>query len=126
MDEWSARRKASTSTQIHKNAHTTKILNIHPLSGIRTHGPGVHASEDILCLRPLGYRDQPSNHLGANDGQSMECQKLSSKSVLISCYTSIHAHKILSHLTAFLSTILNTGLTKDTYSQVCLISLRCP
>jgi hypothetical protein len=42
----------------YKNAHTTQTLNIHALSGIRTYGPRVHASEDSSCLRPLGYRDR--------------------------------------------------------------------
>jgi hypothetical protein len=30
----------------HKNAQPTQTLNIHALSGIRTHGPGVRASEN--------------------------------------------------------------------------------
>jgi hypothetical protein len=38
--------------------HTTQTLNIHALSGIQTHGPGVRASEDNSCRRPLGYRDR--------------------------------------------------------------------
>jgi hypothetical protein len=40
-----------------KNALRTQTLNIHALSGIRTHGFGVSASEDSSCLRPFGYRD---------------------------------------------------------------------
>jgi hypothetical protein len=40
---------------------TTQALNIHALCGILTHGPGVRASEDGSCLRPLGYRDRPKN-----------------------------------------------------------------
>jgi hypothetical protein len=35
------------------------IPNIRALCGIRTHDPGFWASEDISCLRPLGYRDRP-------------------------------------------------------------------
>jgi hypothetical protein len=44
--------------QTQKNAHTTQTVNINVQSGIRTHGPGVRASEDSSCLRPLGYRDR--------------------------------------------------------------------
>jgi hypothetical protein len=40
-----------------KNAYTTQTLNIYALRGIRTHDPGVHASENSPYLRPLGYRD---------------------------------------------------------------------
>jgi hypothetical protein len=46
---WSARRKASTCTL---------SLNVHDLSGIRTHDPGFRPSEESACLRPLGYRDR--------------------------------------------------------------------
>jgi hypothetical protein len=43
----------------HRKTHTqTQTLNIHALSGIRTHDPGCRASEDSACLRPLGYRDR--------------------------------------------------------------------
>jgi hypothetical protein len=58
LDGLSARRRACTYAKIQKNAHTTQTLNIHALSSIRTHGPGVRASEDSSCLRPLGYRDR--------------------------------------------------------------------
>jgi hypothetical protein len=34
--------------------------DIHALCGIRTYDPSVRASEDISCLRPLGYCDQLS------------------------------------------------------------------
>jgi hypothetical protein len=34
-----------------ENTHTTQTLNIHALSGIRTHGPGVRETEDSSCLR---------------------------------------------------------------------------
>jgi hypothetical protein len=45
----------------HRKTHTdTQTLNIHALSGIRTHDPGFRASEDSACLRPLGYRDRRS------------------------------------------------------------------
>jgi hypothetical protein len=47
----------STCTQTQKNAHT-QTLNIHVLSGIRTHDPGFREGEDSACLRPLGYRDR--------------------------------------------------------------------
>jgi hypothetical protein len=52
-----------SSLQTQKNAHThthTHTLNIHALSGIRTHDPGFRASEESACLRPLGYRDRPT------------------------------------------------------------------
>jgi hypothetical protein len=38
-------------TQTQKYAHATKTLNIHTLSGIRTHGPGLRASEYSSCLK---------------------------------------------------------------------------
>jgi hypothetical protein len=42
----------------HRKTHTkTQALNIHALSGIRTNGPGVRASEESSPLRALGYRD---------------------------------------------------------------------
>jgi hypothetical protein len=41
-----------------RKTHTTQILNIQALSGVQTHAPGVRASEDSLCLRPLGYRER--------------------------------------------------------------------
>jgi hypothetical protein len=43
------------ATQTQKNAHTPKI---HALNGIRIHDPGLQASEDSSCLRPLGYSDR--------------------------------------------------------------------
>jgi hypothetical protein len=39
-----------SSSQTWKNAHT-QTLNIHALSGIRTHGPGLRASEDTARYR---------------------------------------------------------------------------
>jgi hypothetical protein len=39
------------------------IPNIHALNRILTHDPGFLASEDILCLRPLGYCDRLINQL---------------------------------------------------------------
>jgi hypothetical protein len=46
-------------TNTEKNTHThTQTLNIHALSGIRTHDPGFRASEDSARLRPLSYRDR--------------------------------------------------------------------
>jgi hypothetical protein len=43
----------------HRKTHTyTQTLNIHALGVIRTHDPGIRASEDSACLRPLGYRDR--------------------------------------------------------------------
>jgi hypothetical protein len=58
-----------------EKAHAIQTLNINSLSVIRTHGPGVSASEDSSCLRPLGYPDRHNNKLQltistvkANDG----------------------------------------------------------
>jgi hypothetical protein len=49
----------------HRKTHThTQALNIHALSGIRTHGPGFRASEDSARPRPLGYRDWLLWHIG--------------------------------------------------------------
>jgi hypothetical protein len=39
----------------HRKTHTP---NIHALSWIRTHGPGIRVSEDSARLRPLGYCDR--------------------------------------------------------------------
>jgi hypothetical protein len=44
-------------TNTEKRTHT-QTLNIHDLSGIRTHDPGFRASEDSVCLRPFYYRDR--------------------------------------------------------------------
>jgi hypothetical protein len=44
-----------------KRTHKTS-LNIHALSGIRTNGRGVSASEDSSRLRLLGYRDGKISH----------------------------------------------------------------
>jgi hypothetical protein len=44
----------TTQTQ---NEHI-HIPNIYTLCGSRTHDPGFQASEDISCLRQLGYRDR--------------------------------------------------------------------
>jgi hypothetical protein len=44
----------------HKTTQTEKKAYTHQtsLSGIRTHDPGLWASEDRTCLRQLGYRDR--------------------------------------------------------------------
>jgi hypothetical protein len=47
----------------HRKTHRTQTLNTHARSGIRTHGPGVRASEDSSCLKPLGYRDRQTRPL---------------------------------------------------------------
>jgi hypothetical protein len=47
------------NTEKRTYAHT---LNIHALSGIRTHDPGFRGSEDSACLRTLGYRDRLYTH----------------------------------------------------------------
>jgi hypothetical protein len=43
------------NTNTEKRTYTP---NIHALSAIRTHDPGLRASEDSTCLRPLDYRDR--------------------------------------------------------------------
>jgi hypothetical protein len=52
----SARRKASTYTQNNTNTKLTHT-DIHTLSGIRTHGPNVRASEGSSCLGLCGQCD---------------------------------------------------------------------
>jgi hypothetical protein len=42
-------------TNTEKCTHNINPINIHALSGIRTHGPGIRASKDSSCLKPLGY-----------------------------------------------------------------------
>jgi hypothetical protein len=56
------------SLHVHKEkpSHNT-TLNLHGLSGIRTHSPGVRTSEDSSCLRSLGYRDRLSILLSAEN-----------------------------------------------------------
>jgi hypothetical protein len=49
-------------TNTEKHTHT-QTLNIHALSGIRTHSPGFQASEDSARLRSLSYRDQQCNRM---------------------------------------------------------------
>jgi hypothetical protein len=54
-------RVISSSQLVHKHRKThtyTQTLNIHALSGVRTHDPGFRASEDSSCLRSPGYRDR--------------------------------------------------------------------
>jgi hypothetical protein len=45
----------NTGQHKHRKTHT-HTSNIHSLTGIRTHDPGLRASEDSTCPRPLGYR----------------------------------------------------------------------
>jgi hypothetical protein len=46
---------SSLSLYLYTNTEThTQTLNIHALSGFRTHDPGSRASENSACLRPLG------------------------------------------------------------------------
>jgi hypothetical protein len=56
LDGGSARRKAATYTEVHKQTKTH--TDIRALSGIRTHDPRVQASEDGSCLRPRGHSDR--------------------------------------------------------------------
>jgi hypothetical protein len=50
--------------QKHRKTHIhTQTLNIHALSGIRTHDPGFWESEDSACLRPLVYSDRLEHHV---------------------------------------------------------------
>jgi hypothetical protein len=55
---WTGDQLVARPLPVHRKTHTTQTLNIHALSGIGTHGPGVRASEDSSCLRPLSYRDR--------------------------------------------------------------------
>jgi hypothetical protein len=58
---WSGDKLVARPLPVHKyrKTHThTQTLNIHALSGIRTHDPGFRASEGSVCLRRLGYRDR--------------------------------------------------------------------
>jgi hypothetical protein len=46
----------SSSQVLYLYTYTEKHThNIHALSGIRIHGPGVRASERSSCLRPIGH-----------------------------------------------------------------------
>jgi hypothetical protein len=56
-DQLAARPLTKRRTAQTQNTHIY-TPNIHVLSGIRTHDHNVRASEDISCLRPLGYRDR--------------------------------------------------------------------
>jgi hypothetical protein len=56
LDGGSARSKVATYTGQHK--HRINV-DIHSLSGIRTHDPSLRAGEDIWCLRPRGHCDRP-------------------------------------------------------------------
>jgi hypothetical protein len=47
--------KCRTTQTQNKHIHTP---NIHAFSGIRIHDPRFRASEDISCLRTLGYCDR--------------------------------------------------------------------
>jgi hypothetical protein len=61
MTPWAGDQLVARPLYLYINAEKrthTQILNIHALSGIRTHDPGFRASEDSACLRPLGYRDR--------------------------------------------------------------------
>jgi hypothetical protein len=71
----------TTQTQ-NKHIH---IPNIHAMCGFRTHDLGFRASEDSICLRPLGYRDrrrplyprgnryQMDRRLGGHQSRSGSC-----------------------------------------------------
>jgi hypothetical protein len=65
MTPWTGDQFVASPLPVHKHrkTHTTQTLNIHAQSGIRTHGPGVRASEDSSYLTPLGYRDRPSGSI---------------------------------------------------------------
>jgi hypothetical protein len=57
---WTGDQLVSRPLPKHRTTQTQNkhIPNIHALSGIRTHDPSVHASEDSSSLRPLGYCDR--------------------------------------------------------------------
>jgi hypothetical protein len=51
----------SQGRYLHAGQHKHRInvhTDIHALSGIRNHDPGVRASEDSSCLRPRGHCDR--------------------------------------------------------------------
>jgi hypothetical protein len=54
---WASDLLVARPLPVHKDSHT-QTLNIHALSGIRTHDPGFRASEGSAYLRWLGYRDR--------------------------------------------------------------------
>jgi hypothetical protein len=54
------------------NKQTFPSQHVHALSGIRTNGSGVCASEATSCRRQLAYRDRPCRDMGSiNDGHSL-------------------------------------------------------
>jgi hypothetical protein len=57
---WTGDQVVARPLPVHKHRKTHTNTNTeHPcLSGIRTHGSGIHESEDSSCLRPLGYRNR--------------------------------------------------------------------
>jgi hypothetical protein len=57
---WTSDQPVARPLPIHRTTQTqNKRTHKHPcLSMIRTYDPGVRASEDSSCLRPLGYRDR--------------------------------------------------------------------
>jgi hypothetical protein len=46
---------AHKTTQTQNKAH----IDVHAMSGIRTHDPRVRGREDSSCLRPCGHCDRP-------------------------------------------------------------------
>jgi hypothetical protein len=65
---WTGNQLVARPLHVHKHriTHTTQTLNIRAQNGIRTHRPGVRASEDSSWLRPLGYRERPSSFYTVN------------------------------------------------------------
>jgi hypothetical protein len=59
MGGGSASRKASACIQNDTNRINAHNTNIHALSGIRTHDPGVRTVEDSSRLRPRGHSGRP-------------------------------------------------------------------
>jgi hypothetical protein len=54
----------SQGRYLHAGQHKHRInthIDIHALSGIRTHDPSIQASDDGACLRPLGHRERLIN-----------------------------------------------------------------
>jgi hypothetical protein len=61
MTPWASDQLVARHLYLHTNTEKLthkQTLNIHALSGIRTHDPGFRANEDSACLRALGYRDR--------------------------------------------------------------------
>jgi hypothetical protein len=94
LDWGSARPKAATYTQDNTN---TEYIDIHALSGIRTHDPSVEASEYSSCLRLRGHRHiENLTHVKIILGKYMQLGSCSNKyiSVFINTVTASDENKL--------------------------------